>query len=65
MMIGQKVPYRQTFIPTEKERETFRQIQKAHQVQASSGLTVKETLAAIRDPRWRSDPSFYQRTDVP
>lgn len=60
MMVGQKVPYRRRFQPDEREARIWHSIQQANRAEGESGLTVRQTLAAIRSPLWQSRADFYR-----
>jgi tryptophan halogenase len=60
MMVGQNVPYHNDFRPDERERQVWRTVQESYRTQAAAGLTVRETLAAIRSPQWRTRPDFFR-----
>ena len=60
MMVGQRVPHRRQFKPTDQERQLWKQIRDSHRAEARSGLTVMEALAVMRSPQWRSTPGFYR-----
>ena len=53
LLIGQKVPYRTAFKPSDEERRTWQALQEEHRRRAKAGFTVEEALAAIRAPSWR------------
>ena len=52
LLVGQKVPYRAAYTPTEPERKAWAERCRKHREQAARALTVREALAAIRSPRW-------------
>lgn len=52
LLAGMKVPHRQIHTPSDRDRELFRQRQAKYRKLASGGLSVAETLAAIRSPKW-------------
>ena len=60
MMVGQAVPYRREFGPSDAERQTWQAIQMHNREQAQAGLTVRETLDVIRSPRWRARADFFR-----
>jgi tryptophan 7-halogenase len=59
LLIGQKVPYQRPYIPSPKERETWRQIQQAFKAKALTGVGVKEALALVRSPQFHWPPTLY------
>jgi tryptophan halogenase len=60
LLVGMRVPHRSRFQPSEKERAEWRRITEHNKRQAESAMSVKEALDAVRSPRWRWDPKFYQ-----
>jgi tryptophan halogenase len=60
MMVGQRVPHRRPFKPTDRERQLWKQIRDASRAEAAGGLTVTQSLAVMRSPQWRSTPGFYR-----
>jgi tryptophan halogenase len=61
MLVGQQVPHEAKFVPTDEEREVWRQIQAANRAKARQGFTVAEALSTIRLPQWQWDQDFYKR----
>jgi tryptophan halogenase len=60
MLVGQKVPYETSYRPSAQERDTWSKIQGEHKSVGTSGLSIRESLAAIRKPDWKWNPQFYQ-----
>lgn len=59
-LVGMQVPHARMDRPTLPEREGWARHVAANLAQAESGgLTVEETLAVLRDPRWSWTPGFY------
>jgi len=52
LLVGQKVPYRRTHAPGPDERNTWNAARQKFRDRAARGLTVEESLAAIRSPKW-------------
>jgi tryptophan halogenase len=59
MLIGQKVPYQNPYVPTLEERETWRRIQQAFKSKAEAGVGVKEALTLVRSPSFQWPPKLY------
>jgi tryptophan halogenase len=53
LLIGQQVPYRRTYVPSEAELTKWNQAREQHHAAALRAITVNETLAVIRSPQWR------------
>ncbi len=53
MLIGNRVPYRARYAPTDKELQIWNYRRAQFKAQAQLGLDVKQSLACIRDPNWR------------
>lgn len=61
MLVGQAVPFRRAHKPSEREMEALTEIRQTHRTQAMGALNMEQTLAVLRDPRWRYDPKFFSR----
>jgi tryptophan halogenase len=59
LLLGQKVPFRQTRLPTPQELEIWSAHRQQNRSRAKSALTVRESLDYIRHPSWRWTPGFY------
>jgi tryptophan halogenase len=59
LLVGMQVPYSRRFEPSEAERAEWRRITEHYRKQAQSAMDVKSTLDAVRSPRWRWAPEFY------
>src|SRR5262249_14120523 len=59
MMVGMNVPYQKTYLPTEQEARTWRQIYQKMQTVASRGVGVGEALGCIRSPLWQWPANLY------
>jgi tryptophan 7-halogenase len=59
LLIGQKVPYQEPYVPSRQERETWRQIQQAFKAKAEAGVSVKEALTLVRSPAFHWPPTLY------
>ena len=53
MLMGQKVPYRHLFKPTEKEIQTWNAARAESAARAQNGLTVDEALRCVNAPGWK------------
>jgi hypothetical protein len=60
MLVGQKVPYEASYQPSAPERDTWSKIQGEHKAVGTSGLAIRDSLAAIRKPDWKWNPQFYK-----
>ena len=60
LLVGQKLPYARDFRPDDRERQVWRSVKESNRAQAAAGLTVAETLAAVRSPQWRARPDFFR-----
>ena len=59
MMVGQRVPYRRIFEPSEPERQIFAKILAENRARATSGMSMRESLDVIRSPQFKPRPGFY------
>ena len=64
MLVGQQVPYRTGFVPTDAERRTWEQIRGYFRRQADNAYSVNEALALVRSPDWKW-PDLYPRVCAP
>jgi hypothetical protein len=53
MLIGQKVPHRNVYSPSADELKAWADFTQKNDSMARQGLTVKESLAAVRSPNWQ------------
>ncbi|HEX3357994.1 MAG TPA: tryptophan 7-halogenase [Tepidisphaeraceae bacterium] len=53
MLVGNRVPYRGRYAPTEAEWKIWNQRRAQFKAKAQQGLDVKEALACIKHPGWR------------
>jgi tryptophan halogenase len=53
MLVGNRVPYRNRYIPSELEYRIINQRRGMFRAQAQDGLSVEQSLACIRNPYWR------------
>jgi tryptophan halogenase len=59
LLLGQKVPYQNLYVPSPQERATWRQIQQAFKAKAETGVGVKEALTLVRSPEFQWPPNLY------
>ena len=52
MMVGNSVPYRARHVAAKEERMLWNRRRAEFAATAQRGLTVKEALTCVRDPRW-------------
>jgi tryptophan halogenase len=53
LLMGQRVPFRRTFVPPEHETRAWEGHLRGMRANAARGLSVRETFEAIRSPQWR------------
>lgn len=53
LLVGQQLPYRRTRATTDAERTAWKAQQEKWKSAAQRGMTVAESLAVIRSPKWR------------
>jgi tryptophan halogenase len=53
MLVGNKIPYRNRHVPTERELRVMAQLRSQCRAAAEQGVCVKEALSYIRHPNWR------------
>ncbi len=60
LLMGQQVPYRRTYQPTDSEQQRWRQLQQEWASAASGGMSIAEALQITRSPYWQWTAGFYQ-----
>jgi len=60
LLVGQKVPYRRVYTPSEEEQRIWQSIRAENHARAVDGLTIPEALAAIHSPSWTWYPGYYK-----
>lgn len=63
MLVGQKVPHRNSYKPDEQEMGRWQKFMGGLNQSASQALTMSEALSMIRSPNWEWQPDFYQRAN--
>jgi tryptophan halogenase len=53
MLVGMRVPYRTTYVPTAAERAAWEARRKRNREMAARAMTVRETIDALRSPKWK------------
>lgn len=53
MLVGNKAPCRKQYEPGRKEWKQWQQRRTILAKEARNGVSVKEALSYVRDPRWR------------
>lgn len=53
LLVGQQVPYRKPYMPSESEQRIWNMARQKNKEAAMRGLTIKETLATVRSPKWK------------
>ena len=53
LLLGQQVPYERPHQPSERELRIWNDRKAKMQKTAQAALTVKQTLDAIRSPKWK------------
>jgi tryptophan halogenase len=64
MLVGQCVPYRSTYRPSEVDRQNWERIQHYVRKQVAAAFTVTEALALIRSNSWAWPDGLYDRSRV-
>jgi tryptophan halogenase len=59
LLLGQKVPRKTPYTPSESERATWRKIQEGMASKARQALDIPEALKTIRSPTFKWPPSLY------
>jgi tryptophan halogenase len=65
MMVGQRVPHRSEFVPTEAERRAFEWQQRTFEAQARAGYNVRDALAVVRSPQFQWPTDLFPRVCAP
>ncbi len=60
MLVGQKVPYRQKYVPSAEEWRIWHNVRMEHRMQALNALSVREALDAIASPGCQWVPGFFR-----
>lgn len=60
MLVGQQVPYRNPYRPTDRERNIWEAHRAQNRVWAEAAYSVPEALARIHSPTWNWAPDFYR-----
>jgi tryptophan 7-halogenase len=53
MLVGMRVPYRTTHVPTAAERASWEARRRRNRETAARAMTVRETIEALRSPKWK------------
>jgi hypothetical protein len=53
------VPYKNPFVPSAQERETWGRIQQAWKAKAETAVSVKEALTLVRSLDFKWPPNLY------
>ncbi len=61
LLMGQKVPFRKLYEPSELELQTWEAHREANRRIADRGLSVLESYAIVDSPQWAWNPEFFQR----
>jgi tryptophan 7-halogenase len=59
LLIGQKVPYQRSYVPTLPERYMWHQIQQTLKSKALAAFSIKEAFAVIRSPEYSWPSELY------
>jgi tryptophan halogenase len=65
MLVGQRVPYRTEFKPSDNERRTFEMHQRSFEAQARAGYNVRDALAIVRSPQFQWPADLFPRVCAP
>jgi tryptophan halogenase len=61
LLVGQCVPYRSNYTPSEQDRQNWANIQKAVSNKVASAFTVPDALALVRSNQWAWPKRLYDR----
>ena len=61
MLVGQRVPYRNRYVPSESERHEWRRIQDNLRTKALAAMPQEQALSIIRSDDWNWRPDFYRQ----
>jgi tryptophan halogenase len=59
MLIGQDVPYRRKYVPSEAEQKEWKKIQAGNWAATATGLGVAEVSKLVRSPDWQFPADFF------
>jgi len=59
LLVGQQVPYRQTYTPGAEALRTWQVIQESIRQKATQAFSVKEALQVVRSPNWQWPKDLY------
>ena len=62
MLVGQGVPYKNSYQPSAEERANWSRIQQAVKNKVSNAYSVREALAFVRSEYWQWPKNMYVRT---
>jgi tryptophan halogenase len=62
MLVGQCVPYRSSYKPSEQDRQNWRVIQHAIRQKVADAFTITEALKLIRSDSWNWPDRLYDRS---
>jgi tryptophan halogenase len=60
LLMGQQVPFAQTYEPTPEEYARWQALKGEWRMIAENGVSVSEALQTVRLPAWEWNPGFYQ-----
>ena len=60
MLVGQDVPYRRRYVPSEAERNAWRKIQAGNWAVTANGVGVAEMSDLVRSPEWQFPKDFFK-----
>jgi tryptophan halogenase len=60
ILMGQDIPYNNSYQPSNEELQTVRRIKETHKKIASNGIRSEEALQLVRDPSWTWDISTFK-----
>ena len=60
MLVGQRVPHRNPYRPTDPERHLWEAHRVRNRARAEAGYSVPEALALVHSPAWHWNPDFYR-----
>jgi tryptophan halogenase len=64
MLVGQCVPYRSNYTPSDQDRQNWANIQKAISNKVATAFTIPEALSLVRSPQWVWPKGLYDRAQA-
>ena len=61
MLVGQDVPYRRKYVPSEAEQKAWKKIQAGNWAATANGVGVAEMSKIVRSPDWQFPQDFFRQ----